>query len=389
MIKIIPLSRHKKYNKTNEKSMKKPKKVLVAMSGGVDSSVTAALLKKKGYDLIGIYLNFWSDPTIFENEDLVKFPQNKCCSIESLNNARQIAAKLDIPFYVLNVKDRFKKQIVDYFIDTYRICRTPNPCVECNRNIKFGFLLERMKQLKCDYIATGHFARVKKRGDIYSLYMGNDQIKDQSYFLYTLTQNKLKHILFPVGGYTKSKVKKLAKKFGYKSTAEKKESQGVCFFPDKKYEDFLKRHFDESVLKQGPIETVKGEKIGTHKGLQLFTVGQRKGIEIGGEEKPWYVVSLDYKRNALIVGKDEELYQDKFTVNELTFTEKEMPDGKHKVNARIRYRFPPQEAVFDKKGDHGEIIFKKPQRAITPGQSVVFYNRKRVLGGGIIKEVML
>lgn len=369
--------------------MKKREKVLIAMSGGVDSSVSAAILKKKGYDLIGIYLNFWSDPTVFEQQDLVKFPQNKCCSIESLNNARKIANQLDIPFYILNVKDRFKKQVVDYFIDTYRMCRTPNPCVECNRNIKFGFLLERMKQLKCDYVATGHFAQIKERGAVYRLYMGKDQIKDQSYFLYTLGQEKLKHIMFPVGKYTKAQVKKLAKKFGFKSTAEKKESQGVCFFPDKKYEDFLRRHFDKSVLKPGPIETTQGEQIGEHKGLQMFTVGQRKGIEIGGEEKPWYVVRLDYERNALIVGKDEEVFQDTFKVNQLTFTEKEMKDGEHKLMARIRYRFPPQQAVFTKKGKEGEIKFNKPERAITPGQSVVFYNRRRVLGGGIIKEVMV
>jgi tRNA-specific 2-thiouridylase len=369
--------------------MKKPKKVLVAMSGGVDSSVSAALLKRKGYELVGVYMNFWSDPTVFEDQDLVKFPQNKCCSIESLNNARKIANELDIPFYVLNVKDRFKKQIVDYFIDTYRMCRTPNPCVECNRNIKFGFLLERMKQLNCDYVATGHFAQIKKKGSIFSLYMGKDKIKDQSYFLYTLNQEKLKHILFPVGSFTKEKVKKLARKYGFKKTAEKKESQGVCFFPDKKYEDFLKRHFDDSILKTGPILTTKGEKIGKHKGLQLFTVGQRKGIEIGGEEKPWYVVSLDYKQNALIVGKNHELFQKKFTVGNLTFTENDLKNGEYKISARIRYRFPPQKAVLTKTNNSAVIVFEEPQRAITPGQSVVFYSRNRVLGGGIIEQVMV
>lgn len=368
--------------------MKKREKVLVAMSGGVDSSVTAALLKKTGYDLIGIYLNFWSDPTVFEQEDLVKFPQNKCCSIESLNHARQIANDLDFPFYVLNVKDRFKKEIVDYFIDTYRMCKTPNPCVECNRNIKFGFLLERMKQLGCDYIATGHFAQVKKKKDKYSLYMGKDKIKDQSYFLYTLTQEKLKHVMFPVGHLKKAQVKKLAIKLGLKQIAAKKESQGVCFFPDKKHEDFLKRHLDKSVLKEGPIITTKGENIGEHKGLQFFTVGQRKGIEIGGEEKPWYVVRLDYNKNTLVVGKDEEVFQKEFKVHKFSFTEQELPDGIHVVDARIRYRFPPMKAKLIKEGSQGHIIFDKPQRAITPGQSVVFYKRTRVLGGAIINEVI-
>lgn len=364
--------------------MKKREKVLVAMSGGVDSSVSAVLLKKKGYDLIGIYLNFWSDPTVFEEQDLAKFPQNKCCSIESLNNARHIANKLDIPFYVLNVKDRFKEQIVDYFIDTYRMCKTPNPCVECNRNIKFGFLFERMKQLGASYIATGHFAQIKRKGGLCSLYQGRDPFKDQSYFLYTLTQEKLKHIMFPVGHKTKKQVKKMARKFGMDTVAEKRESQGVCFFPDKNYTDFLKRHFPDSVLKEGLIETTDGEKIGVHKGLQMFTVGQRKGIEIGGEEKPWYVVRLDYERNVLIVGKDEHTFQDTFIVENLTFTEKELQDGIHTLSVKIRYRFPEQEAVFDKQGNKGVIKFKKPQRAVTPGQSVVFYKKKRVLGGGII-----
>lgn len=368
--------------------MKKRKKVLVAMSGGIDSSVAAALLKKQGYDCIGIYMNFWSDPTVFEQEELNKFPQNKCCSIESLNIARRIAHKLKMPFYVLNVREKFKKKVVDYFIDTYRICQTPNPCVECNRNIKFGFLLDRMKQLGADYVATGHFARIKKGRNVFQLYMGKDKIKDQSYFLYTLTQDKLKHILFPVGDKNKDEVKRLAKKFGFKETVGKKESQGVCFFPDKNHADFLKRYFPKSVLNKGPIETVEGKRIGEHKGLQFFTVGQRKGIEIGGEKEPWYVVRLDYKRNALIVGKNKDVFQNKFVVHKLTFTEKELKDGDYTLRARIRYRFPPEKAEFQKKGNQAIVIFKKAQRAITPGQSVVFYKRDKVLGGGIIKSVV-
>lgn len=368
--------------------MKRRKKVLVAMSGGVDSSVAAVLLKKQGYDCIGIYLNFWSDPTVFEKDELSGFPQNKCCSVETANMARRIADSLDMPFYTLNVKEQFKRDVVDYFVDTYRMCHTPNPCIECNRKIKFGFLMKRMKQLGADYIATGHYARIRKRKGKLALYMGKDEIKDQSYFLYTLTQDQLKHVLFPVGGMDKKKVKQLAKKFDLHEMEGKKESQGICFFPDKKHSDFLKRYFPEGVLKKGPIITTDGEEIGEHEGLQFFTVGQRKGIDIGGEKKPWYVVRLDHDSNTLVVGKNEEIFQDTFYVNKLTFTEGELKDGKHIVTARIRYRFPPQKAKIDKKGDEIKIIFSKPQRAITPGQSVVFYDKKRVIGGGIINKVV-
>jgi len=368
--------------------MKIKKKVLVAMSGGVDSSVVAVLLKKKGYDCIGIYLNFWSDPTPFEKGELSKFPQNKCCSLETADTARRIAGSLGMPFYVLNVRDQFKKDVVDYFIDTYKICHTPNPCVECNRKIKFGFLLKKMKELGADYIATGHYARIRKRNGKFALYMGKDPIKDQSYFLYTLMQNQLEHVLFPIGNMDKKKVKKLAEKFGLTEMKGKKESQGICFFPDKKHSDFLKRYFPDGVLRDGPIITVNGDEIGRHNGLQFFTVGQRKGIEIGGEEKPWYVVKLDYKSNTLVVGKNEDTFQNTFYVNKLTFTEGEIKDGKYNLHVRIRYRFAPQKAEIQKTGDLIEIMFFKSQRAITPGQSVVFYDKKRVIGGGIISKVV-
>lgn len=367
-------------------------KVIVAMSGGVDSSVVAALLKKEGYECIGVYMNFWTDPTAFEADQLAQFPQNKCCSLESANMARRIAGELDIPFYILNASEKFKKKVVDNFIDTYAVCHTPNPCVQCNKHIKFGFLLDRMKQLGADYIATGHFARVKKKKKkgkvVWELHMGKDKIKDQSYFLYTLTQEKLKHVLFPVGKMTKEKVKKLAEKFGFKKVAAQRESQGICFFPDKKYSDFLQRYFADDVINAGPIKTIDGLQIGTHHGLQLFTVGQRKGIDVGGEEEPLYVVQLDYKNNTLIVGQNKYTYQSKFTLKNLTFTEGDLEDGEYKFKLRIRYRFPPQKAVIVKKGDVIEVTFDEPQRAITPGQSVVFHERDRVIGGGIVDKVV-
>lgn len=353
------------------------------MSGGVDSSVTAHILKKKGYNCIGIFLNFWSDTA----GDKAGENQNKCCSVSSMNTARRVAQKLNMPFYTFNVRDKFKKEVVDYFIDTYKVCMTPNPCVECNRHIKFGFLLKRMKQLGAEYIATGHYARIKKVKSGYKLLVGKDKTKDQSYFLYTLTQEKLAHILFPIGGKKKKQVKKYALINGLSETTEKKESQGVCFFPEKNHEEFLKRHFPKQVLKNGPIETTSGEKIGMHEGLQFFTVGQRKGIEIGGEKEPWYVVRLDYKRNALVVGKNREVFQKKFTIHKLTFVSKELPNGGYKLDTRIRYRARPEKAFVNKTGDTAEIEFVKPQRAITPGQSVVFYKGDKVLGGGIVDKV--
>jgi len=367
-------------------------KVLVAMSGGVDSSVVAALLKKEGYDCIGVYMNFWTDPTAFEADELAQFPQNKCCSLESANMARKIAGELDMPFYILNASTKFKKKVVDYFVDTYAVCQTPNPCVQCNKHIKFGFLLDRMKQLGADFVATGHFAQVKKKkkkGEyIYELHMGKDKVKDQSYFLYTLTQEKLQHVLFPVGGMTKEKVKKLAEKFGFKKVAKQRESQGICFFPDKKYSNFLERYFEDDVVNAGPIKTVDGLQIGTHHGLQFFTVGQRKGIDVGGEADPLYVVQLDYENNTLIVGQNKYTYQSKFTLKNLTFTEGDLDDGEYKFQLRIRYRFPPQKARVIKKGDTAEVVFDKPQRAITPGQSVVFHDKGHILGGGIVDQVV-
>jgi tRNA-specific 2-thiouridylase len=367
------------------KTTKRKKKVIVAMSGGVDSSVAAALLVKKGYECIGIYMNFWHEAFIPTGKDVNNLPQNKCCSIESLENARRIAYKLNIPFYVLNARDKFKEKVVDYFINTYKICQTPNPCIECNRYIKFGFLFKRMKELRADYIATGHFARIKRHNGIYDLLMAKDKLKDQSYFLYTLNQEKLKHILFPIGEMNKKKIKKIAKKFGFKNTADRKESQGICFFAEKEPTDFLKRNLPLNSIRPGPIKTTKGEIVGKHKGLQFFTVGQRKGIEIGGQKEPFYVVKLDYENNTLIVGKDHEVFRKKFNVFNLTFVHKDFTDGEHIIEARIRYRFPPKKAIFKKNGDTGEIIFQEPQRAITPGQSVVFYKGDKVLGGGIIQ----
>jgi len=384
------------------------------MSGGVDSSVTACLLKEQGYDVIGIHLRFWVDPEVPAYEDGTKFPQNKCCTLEGLTRTRQVAAKLGIPFYVLNFEDSFKEKVVDFFVDGYAQGITPNPCIECNRTIKFGLFLQKMKELGADYIATGHYARIqekKQNGRIkYELLKAKDTAKDQSYFLYTLTQEKLKHILFPIGDFTKPQVREMANKYGIPEMNQQKESQNLCFFPESKHGPFLQRYMKKHAFTHGPIITVSGQKIGEHNGLPNYTIGQRKGLAVGGikgnqDGTPWYVVRIDQANNALIVGQDLDLFSEKLTAHTLNFIDDEFTgiagqdfekSGKFEVAAKIRSRFPEQPAVcafIDGKAANAnvrgsknilEVKFNRPQRAITPGQSVVFYDGEKVLGGGII-----
>lgn len=365
----------------------------------MDSSVTACLLQKQGYEVIGIHLKFWTDPTLFSAKQTQEFPQNKCCTLEGLTRTRQIAARLGIPFYVLNFEQPFKDIVVDSFIDGYANGMTPNPCIECNRKIKFGLFLDKMKELGADYIATGHYARIirtKKNGsEHFELHAAKDKIKDQSYFLYTLTQEKLKHILFPIGDFTKTEVREMAKEFGIQEVNKQKESQNLCFFPEKTHGPFLKRHLQQKVFETGPILTTDNKKIGTHQGLPTYTIGQRKGLCIGGikgmendEGNPWYVIRIDRPRNALIVGKEKDLYTSSFKAHTLNFIGGEMPEEIKTARAKIRYRFPGQEVNISISGKNPEptiaVEFLKPQRAITPGQSVVFYQEEKVLGGGII-----
>lgn len=367
-------------------------KVLVGMSGGVDSSVTACLLQEQGYEVIGIHLRFWTDPTIFSEEEKHKFPQNKCCTLEGLAKTRRVAHKLGIPFYVLNFEDAFKTEVIDYFIEGYESGITPNPCIECNRNIKFGLFLQKMKELGADYIATGHYARVHQKEDgTYELLKAKDITKDQSYFLYTLTQEKLKHTLFPIGEYTKKEVRELAKKFGINEVNNQKESQNLCFFPEKTHGPFLKRHLNKKSFVPGPIKTVEGDIIGEHKGLPHYTIGQRKGLGIGGikgyehlEGQGWYVIRLDKADNALIVGQDKHLFHENLQANNLSFVSGKAPEQNLKIEAKIRARFPQQKGTVSFNNGEAVVDFERPQRAITPGQSVVFYEGERVLGGGVI-----
>lgn len=359
-------------------SKKKGKKVAIAMSGGIDSSVAAALLKKQGYDCIGIFMKFWTD------ESVSKKVENRCCSQESYQKAKRVADSLDFPLYTLNFKKDFFKLVVDDFLQQYQKGLTPNPCIRCNKFIKFNLLLKKAIKLGCDYLATGHYVRKKKsKNDQFNLYRAKDKKKDQSYFLYSLNQQQLKYLIFPIGNYTKEEVKRLAKK--YKLPAQwVRESQEVCFVPKKGLEDFLKRHLK---LKPGDIITTDGKVVGKHEGLALYTRGQRRGIKIGGIG-PFYVVRKDFKNNNLIVSKnkdDKQLYSKEFIVKNTNWLDHKSK-LKNKYRVQIRYQAKPVNCQIKSLQKNKYVITSRvPIKAVTGGQSAVLYDGDRLLGGGIIE----
>ena len=360
-----------------------PKKVIIGMSGGVDSSTTAALLKKEGHFVIGVFLIFWSEKG---NKTISK--TNKCCPAESLMQARKVSQILDIPFYTVNCTTEFKKAVVDYFISEYKAGRTPNPCVVCNEEIKFKIMLEKAKKLGCNYVATGHYARIKSKvvnkKRVCNLLKAKDKDKDQSYFLYRLKQRELKHILFPIGDYTKEEVRSLAKKFSL-PIFDKEESQGICFVREKRHNEFLKRYLKE---KEGNVIAQKGEILGKHSGLWKYTIGQREGIGISFG-KPLYVISKNLKKNELIVTSDpldSKLYPKKLIAKKVNWVSGIPKKFPLKTMAKIRYKHPAEKAEILKEKEKYIVRFEKPQRAVTSGQSVVFYKKDRVLGGGIITQ---
>ncbi|EKD46872.1 MAG: hypothetical protein ACD_67C00032G0001 [uncultured bacterium] len=347
------------------------------MSAGVDSSVAAALLKKQGYDVVGVFLHFWKEP----GQDALR--ENKCCSLESQQDARKVAQILDIPLYTVNSAQEFKKEVVDYFLEETKAGRTPNPCVVCNERIKFNFLFKKMLEMDADFVATGHYAEIKKVGDKFHLYTSTDEEKDQTYFLYSLSQNQLSRILFPVGNYKKPEIRKIAEKIKL-PVFDKEDSQGLCFTPEKTPTKFIKRNLE---LSPGDIITTGGKKIGMHDGLELYTIGQRKGINIGGNG-PYFVVDRDFKNNQLIVTnneEDEKIFK-KTMIVELKNWIADEPSFPLEVNVKIRYRHPLVRGIIKKtKGKLLKIEFLEKQKAITPGQSAVFYaDDNEVLGGGTI-----
>jgi tRNA-specific 2-thiouridylase len=373
--------------------MSNSKKVVIAMSGGIDSSVAAALLKKSGLSIIGVFMKFWSEA---DEKGLIG-SQNRCCSPEAETRARAVANHLRIPFYVFNFEKEFKKEVVDYFVKEYKEGRTPNPCVVCNKQIKFGLLLEKVLSLDADYVATGHYVkkskacpehsrRIKNQKSkiIYKLFRAKDRTKDQSYFLWQLSQDQLKHILFPLGDYTKSQVKNLAKKFRL-PLLNIPESQEVCFI-NTNLNDFLRSRIK---AKKGDIIDTQGKILGQHQGLAFYTIGQRRGIKLPGG--PFYVIKKDFKNNNLIVARsfdNKNLYSKTLIAKDVNWISGKEPKLPLPVRAQIRYGHEAVEATLTKKLQSTiyRLIFNVPQRAITPGQSVVFYssNNQELLGGGII-----
>lgn len=354
------------------------KKVMIAMSGGVDSSVAAALLKEEGYEVIGGTMH------IFPDYEEATDREDHCCSYSAVRDAKRVAQKLEIPHFVFNLREEFQEKVIDYFVDEYSLGRTPNPCVMCNKEIKFSALHKKAIEIGCDYIASGHYANIEKENGRYILKKGLDENKDQSYMLYVLNQEQLSQTIFPLSKYTKSEIRAKAKDLGFE-IHNKAESQEICFVPDDDYVRFLDNNYPE-ISNSGPILDSEGNQVGSHEGLSHYTIGQRRGLGIS-MGYPIYVTDLDYEKNAVIVGKDEAVFSDGLIAEDLNFIPFEDIDGRMEVEAQIRYNSSPVKAYIKKiKADELEVEFETPQRAVTPGQSVVFYLGDLVLGGGIIKK---
>ncbi len=358
--------------------MKNTKKVVVGMSGGVDSSVAAYLLKEQGYDVIGVTMQIWQD-----EERAVEEENGGCCGLSAVDDARRVAAALDIPYYVMNFKKEFKENVIDYFIDEYLHGRTPNPCIACNRYVKWESLLKRSMDIGADYIATGHYARIEKLPNgRYSLKRSATLAKDQTYALYNLTQEQLARTLMPVGEYSKDEVRQMAEKINLR-VANKPDSQDICFVPDGDYAGFIERTLDAE-LPTGNFVTLDGKVLGKHKGITHYTVGQRKGLGLA-LGYPAFVIEIRPETNEVVIGTNEDSMSNYVRANKLNFMS--IPDLTEpmRVFAKIRYNHKGAWCTIEKTGED-EILctFEEPQRAITPGQAVVFYDGDYVLGGGTI-----
>lgn len=341
------------------------------MSGGVDSSVAAALLLEQGYDAVGVTMRLWSESAAHKRQG--------CCSLDDVDDARRVADRLGIPHYVMNMKEQFKKNVVDYFVSEYMKGRTPNPCIACNRVLKFDILLNRARQLGISKLATGHYARISREAEGYVLRRGVDRNKDQSYFLFDIPDEKLGSILFPVGELTKGKTRELAAKYGLK-TAEKPESQEICFVPDDDYAAFIESYAD--TIEPGVITTRNGDVLGEHEGIPYYTIGQRRRIGVS-HPRPLYVTAIEPAANRLVVGPEEELYAKSMTLGNIIL---HMPIAKgQEVDVQLRYRARPVKATVHFVGEGAKVVFAEPARAVTPGQAAVFYIGDVVAGGGWIE----
>jgi len=344
------------------------KRVAVALSGGVDSSVAALLLKEAGYEIIGIHMSLWDSPH-FEHQ---------------AHQAELICRILNIPFHIVNLQREFDLYVVDYFCQEYKQGRTPNPCVACNQYMKFGFLLQKALSLNADCLASGHYARIEHSDDSYHLLKGIDRSKDQSYFLYTLSQEELGRILFPLGDYTKASAKQVARQGGLPVTT--KPSQDACFISQKNCRTFLSQRVSGTA---GDIIDVQGRTLGRHQGIVFYTIGQRHGLGLA-LGKPLYVIKIEPEHNRIVLGEEKELYSRKVTAQKLNWVVGELPPGHITITAKIRYKSKAAEAMlfpashWEQGEAISEVCFTQPQRAVTPGQAIVFYEGDEVLGGGTI-----
>ena len=357
------------------------KKVAVGMSGGVDSSVAAYLLKEQGYDVIGVTMQIWQD-----EDPLAQAENGGCCGLSAVDDARRVADRLGIPYYVLNFKREFKENVIDYFMDEYMHARTPNPCIACNRYVKWEALLNRARELGCDYIATGHYARVVQLDNgRYALKKSATDRKDQTYALYNLTQEQLAHTLMPVGEYEKEQIREIAAKIGL-LIANKPDSQEICFVPDNDYAGYIERESGKTFPK-GNFVDLEGNILGTHKGIIHYTIGQRKGLGLS-MGSPVFVVDIRPETNEVVIGSNLDTFHDSLYAGKVNLMSVDALEGERQVVAKIRYSHKGAPCRI-KMVDEDTVLckFEEPVRAITPGQAVVFYDGDIVLGGAVIDRV--